>query len=154
MTTDDAHGVIRPTDDTKRNDYLFRISLKSLIRNDKGEVLVVKESGRNVWDLPGGGMDHDEDFKTAIARELKEEVNFDGDFTFKIIAFDEPHLLLRSKIWQVRLIFEVHPDNMNFSPGEEGDEVAFMPLSALKDLVDPAERAFRYANSSDSSYNV
>ena len=63
----------------RRTDYLYRISLKGLIRNDAGEVLVVKEAGRDWWDLPGGGMDHGEDIKFALAREMKEEVNMEGD---------------------------------------------------------------------------
>ena len=38
-------------------DCLYRISLKALIYNDVGQILVVKEIDRTYWDLPGGGMD-------------------------------------------------------------------------------------------------
>lgn len=56
----DIHGVIKHPNSPRPTDYLFRVSLKCVIRNDAGEVLAVKEVGRDFWDLPGGGMDHGE----------------------------------------------------------------------------------------------
>ena len=53
LVTQDLVGVTR-------HDYLYRISLKALIYNDVGQILIVKEVGRTYWDLPGGGMDYDE----------------------------------------------------------------------------------------------
>jgi 8-oxo-dGTP pyrophosphatase MutT (NUDIX family) len=61
--------------------------------NDQGEVLVVKEVGRTWWDLPGGGMDHGEDIKSALARELKEEVNLSSNFTYRVIDVEDPAYL-------------------------------------------------------------
>lgn len=55
-------------------DHLFRVSLKAVIRNAAGELLVVKEKGQTHWNLPGGGMDHGESYHEALARELQEEI--------------------------------------------------------------------------------
>jgi 8-oxo-dGTP pyrophosphatase MutT (NUDIX family) len=110
------------------------------VRNAAGEVLVVKESGRGWWDLPGGGMDHGEDLRTTIAREMKEEVNMEGDFDYKIIDVDEPAHLDMHNFWQLRIIFEVIPRNMTFAPGDDGDEVAFMPASDFKSSDSETER--------------
>ena len=127
MTKQNSLGVVNHAEPSNRRaDYLYRISLKALIRNEKGKILVVKETGRDWWDLPGGGMDHSEDIKTALARELKEEVNLTGDFTYRIIDVKDPGYIGEYDIWQVRLMFEVIPENMEFSAGEEGDEIAFM----------------------------
>jgi len=54
-----------------RTDYLFRISIKALIYNESGDLLVVKEHGLN-WGLPGGGMDFGETFADALARSSKK----------------------------------------------------------------------------------
>ena len=49
---------------------------------EKGdELLLVKheKSGKEYYLLPGGGVDHGEDFKTALKREFLEECNIDVD---------------------------------------------------------------------------
>jgi len=111
------------------------------VRNERGEVLVVKESGRSWWDLPGGGMDHGEDIRSTIAREMEEEVTMQGDFEYKIIEVDEPKHLNDHNFWQLRLIFEVTPKNMTFTPGDDGDEVAFISPENFKDSDHWAEQA-------------
>lgn len=136
----EANGVVEHPNLERKTDYLFRISMKGLIRNDDGQILVVKETGRSWWDLPGGGMDHEESIESAIARELGEEVNLVGNFTYKIIAIEEPAFLEHSKIWQVRLVFEVTPVNMTFSAGADGDEAMFINPDTLKDSESLTER--------------
>lgn len=133
------HGVISH-DTARRTDYLYRVSLKCLVRDENGDVLVVKESGRDWWDLPGGGMDHGEDIRSAIAREMKEEVNMTGEFDYRIIEVDEPKHLGEHNFWQLRLIFEVVPRNATFSAGDDGDEVAFKPAEEFKDSPSLTER--------------
>jgi 8-oxo-dGTP pyrophosphatase MutT (NUDIX family) len=146
MSEQNSHGVIDHENNIRKTDYLYRVSMKSLIRNEKNEILVVKETGRDWWDLPGGGMDHGEDIKSAIAREMKEEVNLYGNFSYKVIDIDNPHHLAHSNIWQVRIIFEVTPLNMIFEPGEDGDEVAFMNPELFKDSNSDIERrVYEYA---------
>ena len=135
-----VHGVINHNS-SRRTDYLYRISMKCLVRNERGEVLVVKESGRSWWDMPGGGMDHGEDIRSTIAREMEEEVTMQGDFEYKIIEVDEPKHLNDHNFWQLRLIFEVTPKNMTFAPGDDGDEVAFISPESFKDSDHWAERA-------------
>jgi ADP-ribose pyrophosphatase YjhB (NUDIX family) len=140
-------GVISQETTNRRTDYLYRISIKCLIRNEKGEVLVVKEAGRDSWDLPGGGMDHGENLMTAIAREMKEEVNLEGDFLHQVISVDEPAYLQAHDFWQVRLIFKVVPINRVFSAGEDSDEIAFMNPEIFHNSTSPVERhIYRYAN--------
>ena len=133
-------GAIEHSNSRRKTDYLYRISLKGLIRNEKGEVLVVKENGRDYWDLPGGGMDHAEDIKTAIGREMKEETSLEGDFTYKIIAVDDPAYSSLHNFWQVRLIYELEPENMHFKAGEDGDEIAFVHPDSLKNSDSEVER--------------
>lgn len=134
------HGVVNYEHIKRKTDYLFRVSIKGLVRRDDGFVLVVKEAGRTWWDLPGGGMDHGETTKTAIARELGEEVSLEGEFTHRVIAVDEPKLLNSAKVWQIRLIFDVTPENMKFKPGEDGDDLAFVDPESLKNSENPVER--------------
>lgn len=147
MSKDFSQGVVEHGDGSGQpTDYLFRISLKALIRDEQGRVLVVKETGRDWWDLPGGGMDHGETITSALARELHEEVNVIGGFTWRIITAEEPAYVESHDFWQLRLIIEVVPETFEFSAGEDGDEVAFMDPEAFKTSVKDVERCiYAYA---------
>ena len=123
------------------NDSLFRVSLKCLIVDSDGKVLVVRENGRGSWDLPGGGIDHGEDFQTAIARELREEINFTGNFTFDILTIDKPAKLLTRDVWQIKLIFNVTLDSLNVSPGQHPEEVQFIDAADLQASPHAPEQA-------------
>lgn len=91
-------------------------------------------------------MDHGEDLKSTIAREMHEEVRLQGDFTYKIIAVDEPTHLQKHNFWQLRLIFRVQPDNMSFSAGDDGDEIAFIKPDHFKDSdIRTEQRIYDYS---------
>ncbi|NCC19514.1 NUDIX hydrolase [Candidatus Saccharibacteria bacterium] len=153
MSKDFSQGVIEHGDgSTRPTDYLYRISLKALIRDEQGRVLVVKETGRDWWDLPGGGMDHGETITSALARELHEEVNVIGGFTWHIITAEEPAYLANHDFWQLRLIIEVLPETLVFSVGEDGDEVAFMAPETFRTSTRDAERCiFTYATTTNQA---
>lgn len=133
IDTSGAHGAVEHVEVQRKTDYLFRVSMKALIINDDGDILVVKESGRDWWDLPGGGMDHGESIKDAIRRELYEEVSLAGDFEHDIILVEDPVFIAGANMWQIRVTFLVKPQDPTFSPGEDGDEVQFMNPAIFKD---------------------
>ena len=74
-----VHGAISYSDMPGQNDFLFRVSLKAVILNDGGHVLVVKEKGRDWWDIPGGGLEHGETIKKHLL------VNYSKRFHLKVI---------------------------------------------------------------------
>lgn len=115
------------------------MSLKCVIRNDAGEVLAVKEVGRDFWDLPGGGMDHGESIQAAITRELHEEIGLTGAFTYKLLAIEDPSLL-QHNFYQLRIIVALLPENTAFSAGVDADEIAFIDPNLLKNSLHNAER--------------
>lgn len=119
----------------ERVDYLFRISLKAIIYNDKGQLLVVKEHGLN-WGLPGGGMDHGETFESALARELYEEVGYKGKFTFDVVDTADPMHLKKANIWQVWVVCHVVPESFDFSIGADAEDMKFIDPSELENSED------------------
>lgn len=125
MDPRDIHGAILHAE-SGRKDSLFRVTLKAVILNDRGETLVVKESGRDWWDIPGGGIDHGETVKQALSRELSEEVSFAGEFEYETLLAEDPHYLESLNLYQMRITFLVKPNSSAFSAGDDGDEIQFI----------------------------
>lgn len=102
----------------------YRVSLKAIIRNDKGEVLLVKEKGSS-WSLPGGGIDHGESDSEALARELYEEVGYKGEFSAKPAGVTT--IFVQEKdAWLLWIVYEVTVRTRQFSIGSDADEIAFV----------------------------
>jgi 8-oxo-dGTP diphosphatase len=52
-----------------------KVAVKVIITSDKGNILLVKPDYKKTWQLPGGGVEANEDPKVAAVRESKEETN-------------------------------------------------------------------------------
>jgi 8-oxo-dGTP pyrophosphatase MutT (NUDIX family) len=135
-----AHGAIARAGETVRDNYLFRVSLKAVIFNDDGQVLVVKERGRDWWDIPGGGIDHGEAIKEALARELNEEVSLQGDFTYMVLLAEDPRYLGGHNFYQMRITFLVRPNKLSFGVGKDSDEVKFVDPAVFESSDVATER--------------
>jgi mutator protein MutT len=90
-----------------REHSFSRDSIKAVIRDDQGRILVVRE-GLEDWELPGGGWraDTGETIHQCLARELREELGITAEFTETFIGaekfFSETRQFMR--LW---LIYEV-----------------------------------------------
>ena len=64
---------------------LFTVTVKSIIQNAEGKVLIlVKERrGKMYLDLPGGRIEGNDTFEQCIKRELNEELSLEGDINIK-----------------------------------------------------------------------
>jgi len=144
MNTDkklaEGHIFTTQPDGVMRQDYLFRVSIKAVIYNDDGELLVVKEHGLN-WGLPGGGLDFGETFEQALARELEEEVGYSGGFTFDVIDVANPMYLKGIDAYQVYVVCWVQPEDYDFSIGVDGEDMRFIDPNEL-DLFDDSQAKY------------
>jgi len=56
----------------------MKITVRALIiQND--EILLVQHHGSDFWSLPGGKVEGNEDLKTCLIREMKEELSADAE---------------------------------------------------------------------------
>jgi ADP-ribose pyrophosphatase YjhB (NUDIX family) len=65
------------------SDHKIRISAKGFFFNSKNEILLVESErisheGRSDFASPGGGVEEDEDLRSALERELTEETGYFG----------------------------------------------------------------------------
>ncbi|MEK7083110.1 MAG: NUDIX domain-containing protein [Patescibacteria group bacterium] len=89
----------------------YQVSLKLILKNKKGEVLVLKtlETGNfaGYHDLPGGRIDTDEfvvSFNNILKREVKEEVG-DIDFGMHPIPIAVARANFASKDKDIRILY-------------------------------------------------
>jgi len=152
--TNPVNGAIPRLNNPDQMDFLFRVSLKAVILNSDGHVLVVKETGRDWWDIPGGGLDHGESIKEALVRELREEVSMSGEFEHEAILAEDPRRLGAHNLYQMRVTFLVKPEIMSFEPGDDGDEVAFVnPLDFKDSELINEQKIYEYAQLAKKCYN-
>ena len=108
-----ARGVYKGLlGDENRVDYLFRISLKAVIFDKSGKLLVTNETGRP-WHLPGGGLEHGESIEQGLKRELAEETGYMGQLKYKVIGA-EPSWSDELNMWQMWIVVEAKIDSFDF----------------------------------------
>ncbi len=112
---------------SKYPNTFFRVSLKAVIENDKGEVLCVKENGSD-WTLPGGGLDHGETIEQGLRRELHEEVALDLSTPLRYEPLGHEVMWVETRqAWQLWVMFRVSFDTLpQFGLGVDADAVAFI----------------------------
>ncbi|MEQ4300046.1 NUDIX hydrolase [Plantactinospora sp. B6F1] len=105
-----------------------RVGADALIRNDRGEVLLVDPSYKPDWDLPGGMVEHNEPPRQAAERELREELGLELSLgPMLVVDWVAPH-----GPWDDSLMFVFD--------GGILDARQIRPLRA----ADPEIRAFRF----------
>ncbi len=93
----------------------YRVSVRALAFDNQERILVV-ENEDHEYELPGGGWEHDEDFETAMRRELREEVGREvtdvGAIAFTYRGFGE------REYWMLRLVAPVSLADGGLTPGD------------------------------------
>ena len=116
-----------------KNAY-YRVSVKAKILQG-GKLLLVKEDGKK-WDLPGGGIEHNETIGEALKRELLEEIGL-TDYgvcngspqLFKMIDESANRPL-------IFIVFELTiPEDAELKPSDNV-EIGFFEAGARIDTVD------------------
>jgi 8-oxo-dGTP diphosphatase len=106
----------------------------ALIRNEKGQVLLVRKRGTSFFMQPGGKIERDETPRAALVRELKEELRLDiaeatpsylGKFTAE--AAGEDGRLVEAEIFRIELVGPV-------APAAEIEDIAWIDPFALPSL--------------------
>ena len=78
-------------------------SVNVAVRNEAGELLVIRRTDNDNWALPGGAMDCGESMGEAAVRETKEETGIDCEVTGLVGIYTNPrHVILYTSDGEVR----------------------------------------------------
>ncbi len=69
---------------------MFTIGAFAIIFNESGQVLLSHRRDRDLWNLPGGGMESGELPTEAVIREVKEETGLDVDIERLVGVYGKP----------------------------------------------------------------
>ena len=122
---------------------LFFVGIKGLIRNSKGEILLLladvtsfRDGVQPYWDLPGGRIEEEDDELATLKKEIKEETGIteldEIQYLYSVISShtipikDSDRMAgLVLRIWQVEIpedssiiLSEEHTDYEWVSPGD------------------------------------
>lgn len=124
----------------KLDNSVFRVAVKALIL-DGESVLIIKDDSDNDWGFPGGGIDYGEDVRTALERELHEEVAIPfGSFKSipKLVHVSAGHV--KQDIPRVNIFYFVDVDPSLIKLGPDAKEIKWISIKDELDAVvwDPA----------------
>ncbi len=124
----------------------FQISVKALIYNDQGALLLCKDED-NKWDLPGGRIDENESLHECVKREVQEELGVSTKsvsirpLIAEVIKYDDNQnrMLVGFKVEVASLDFKSSAENLEnkFVSKEEFEhfDQAYQGLKNIKHLL-------------------
>jgi 8-oxo-dGTP diphosphatase len=111
----------------------YRVSVKGLVRNDGGKVLLFLQDD-GYWELPGGGLEHNEDPADCLLREIKEEAGL----TVTSTALEPSYFItvqrLGHETYIANIVYEITLADLNFKPSQECQELRFVSLTEMSKL--------------------
>ncbi len=119
---------------------IYRVAVKALIKNDKGQLLLVKENS-DKWDLPGGGLDHGEEPEDGIRREIHEEIGVSSGVQVGKLLKQKSFYFSNRQVWLLWNIYEVTlPSDAQFLLGEGVSAIKFIDPESFSASEDERER--------------
>jgi len=124
---------------------LFHLGVKALIRNEKGDILLLKVNPRELkgfngvvyWDIPGGRIQKGSTIEETLKREVEEETSIKDIKNIKPFDMVLSNIRIPRENGDVGLILSIHTCNIGASTdlrlSEEHTEAKwFTPLEASK----------------------
>ena len=111
------------------------LSVRTMIVNEKEEILLVKESSSDTWSLPGGWCEYYDSPSEAAFNEVSQEAGVDPKITRLIGILDRSPYKVHKNFPEYVIIFEGTIDGKEFhNHTHETNDVRFFPLDELPNL--------------------
>jgi len=111
----------------------YRVSVKALIVNDEGKLLLAKESD-GTWDFLGGGLDHNEDPAVALKREIHEETGLQVTNISLLPRYFITAERPEKNTFVANVFYETWVRNLDFTPSHECEELRYLSPQEIREL--------------------
>lgn len=109
-------------------------SVVAVVRNGRGELLMIHRTDNNLWALPGGGHDIGESISETVVREVREETGIEVRVVRLVGVYTNPRHVMAYDDGEVRQQFAIC-----FTATPTGGELRTSSESRQVRWVDPAE---------------
>lgn len=112
----------------------YRVSVKGVV-SIEGKILLIREKSKR-WDLPGGGVEHNEDYLNALRREFKEEIQ--GELDNVDVQKMEPWFMYdHDPDWKKPILYLVFPVTLDsrVELTNSNAEVGLFSVDTLKEAL-------------------
>ena len=83
------------------------VAVAAVVRNDRGEILLIERTDNGLWALPGGAQEIGESVKDAVRREVREETAIEVEVTGLTGIYSDPAHVIAYDDGEVRRQFNI-----------------------------------------------
>lgn len=111
----------------------YRVSVKGIVINDDGRILLSREDN-GMWELLGGGLDHGEDPMVGLKREIHEETGLVVTYVSPEPKYFVTCQRLNSEYYTANVIYEIKLKDLHFTPSDECQELRFFNADEMRQV--------------------
>jgi len=95
-------------------DCHYRVSVKALILNKNRDGFLITQEAHG-WDIPGGGLEHMEDTRMALMREIEDEMVLKTTYVAPSPCYFVTARATRYPIYIANVVYETTLEHLEFN---------------------------------------
>ncbi len=111
----------------------YRVSVKGVAIDEQGRILLAREED-DMWEMLGGGLEHQEDPIESLKREVLEETGLKITRVSSSPRYFITAQKNNGKFYMANIVYEIELENMDFIPSDECQELKFFSIEEMKKL--------------------
>ena len=111
----------------------YRVSVKGVVIDDNGRILLSREDN-GMWEMLGGGLDHNEDPIDCLKREIHEETGLEVTYVSENPRYFITSPRANANTFIANVIYEIKLKHYDFTPSDECQELRFFSTKEMHEV--------------------